>query len=167
MDSENTNYAEYLIELAKSGRKKSFIDLCEINLRNVFTITYRLLSNYEVARKITLHTFFRAWDKIKDYGGKDSFSNWLKNLAIGYTIDVLFRENIIADTIKVNISADNQLLESLIMSLPPEERIIFVLHDIEGYNYKEIKKIFKNKTIDEIKTDLIRSRENIMDKLIL
>lgn len=167
MSVENTNYMEYLIDLSKSGRRRPFIDLCEINLRNVFTVSYRLLSNYDAAQKITLHAFIRAWEKIKDYNGKEAFSTWLKNLAIGYAIDVLQREDIkiTRGDNKVKISSEPELLESLIISLPTEDRIIFVLHDLEGYDYREIQNIFKEKVIDEIKTNLIKTREHLMSKL--
>jgi DNA-directed RNA polymerase specialized sigma24 family protein len=48
-----------------------------------------------------------------------------------------------------------RLLEQLINSLPDEDRIIFVLHDIEGYDYSEIEKYLPDLSADELKTKLI------------
>ncbi len=167
MTVDNTNYVEYLIELAKTGRKRSFIDLCEINLRNVYTISYRLLSNVDEARKVTLHTFVKSWERIKEYNGKIPFSIWMKNTAIEYSIRMLNnRDPDYAEKKRpIKISSEQEFLESHILSLPKNDRIIIILHDIEGYSYKEIQNFFENLEIDEIKSKLINTREYLINKI--
>jgi DNA-directed RNA polymerase specialized sigma24 family protein len=51
------------------------------------------------------------------------------------------------------------------MALQIDERIIFVLHDLEGYSYKEIRNFFEELEIDEVKTKLINTREYLMSKI--
>lgn len=167
MTVDNTNYVEYLIELAKKGRKRSFIDLCEINLRNVYTITYRLLSDEDEAQKVTIQTFIKSWEKIKEYNGKIPFSIWMKNTAIEYSIRMLNNRdaNYVGKKRPIKISSEQEFLESHILSLPKEDRIIIILHDIEGYSYKEINKFFENLEIDEIKSKLINTREYLINKI--
>lgn len=164
---DNTNYVEYLIELSKVGRKRSFIDLCEINLRNVYTVAYRLLSNEEEAQKVTLHTFVKSWEKIKEYNGKIPFSIWMKNTAIEYSIRMLnHRDANYAERKRpIKISSEQEFLESHILSLPKDDRIIIILHDIEGYSYKEISIFFEDLEIDEIKSKLINTREYLISKI--
>jgi RNA polymerase sigma-70 factor (ECF subfamily) len=164
---ENTNYVEYLIGLAKSGRARAYFDLCEINLKNVYNVIYRLLTDKEQTEKITLHTFTRAWEKIKNYNSEVIFSAWIKNLAIGYAIELLHRgekksHNKINKDTKIT---ENELIENLILELPLDDRIIFILHDLEGFKYQDIQNFFKEKAEDEIKSILVKSRENIMRKL--
>lgn len=157
----------YLIELSKEGRKKAFFDLCEINLKNVFTVSYRLLFDLDSAKKITLYTFLKAWERIKEYDSKISFAIWLKNLTVRHSIDEL-RRSAAANTQIIqpdNAKREPHYLESLIISLPTDDRIIFVLHDLEGYSYKEINNFFDEMIEDEIKTKLITSREFLMGKL--
>ncbi|TSA26886.1 MAG: hypothetical protein D4R68_06565 [Ignavibacteriales bacterium] len=167
MTVDNTNYVEYLIEHSKEGRKRSFIDLCEINLRNVYTIAYRLLSNEDEAQKVTLHTFVKSWEKIKEYNSKIPFSIWMKNTAIEYSIIVLNNRD--ADYTErkrpIKSSSEQEFLESHILSLPKDDRIIIILHDIEGYSYKEIYNFFENLEIDEIKSKLINTREYLINKI--
>lgn len=167
MQIENTNYVAYLIELSKEGRKKAFFDLCEINLKNVFTVSYRLLSNLDLAKKITLYTFLKAREKITEYDSKISFALWMKNLAVRNSIDKLRMSAATNTQIIQPDDATGELhyLESLINSLPTDDRIIFVLHDLEGYSYKEINNFFDEMIEDEIKTKLITSREFLMGKL--
>ena len=167
MTVDNTNYVEYLIELSKVGRKRSFTDLCEINLRNVYTISYRLLSDVEEARKVTIYTFVKSWEKIKEYNGRIPFSIWMKNTAIDYSIRMLnSRDADYAEKKRpIKISSELEFLESHILSLPKDDRIIIILHDIEGYSYKEIQNFFENLEIDEIKSKLINTREFLINKM--
>ncbi|MBI5729692.1 MAG: hypothetical protein HY963_01005 [Ignavibacteriales bacterium] len=167
MTVDNTNYVEYLIGLSKEGRKRSFIDLCEINLRNVYTIAYCLLSNAEEAQKVTIHTFVKSWERIKEYNENIPFSIWMKNTAIEYSIRMLGNRdaNYAERKRPIKISSEHEFLESHILSLPPKERIIIILHDIEGYSYKEIRNFFEDLEIDEIKSRLINTREYLINKI--
>jgi RNA polymerase sigma-70 factor, ECF subfamily len=163
----NTNYVDYLIETARAGSKRAFFDLCEINLKNIFTISFRLLADYQETKKITLDTFWGAWNNFKDYNPNISFAVWIKNLAILYSINKLRNSSLqipaIAD--KSSYSSKTEYLEKLITTIPTDERIIFVLHDLEGYSYKEISHFFQELEIDEIKTKLVNTREFLMGKI--
>jgi RNA polymerase sigma-70 factor (ECF subfamily) len=165
----NTNYVSYLIELSQQGRKNAFFDLCEINLKNVFTVAYRLLSNEELAQKITLKTLFIAWENIKSFDVKKSFLFWLKGLAIKSSIMELEKHADSTKTISSNtiFAHEHEKIEKLIMDLPNEERIIFVLHDLEGYTYDEVKDFLFDSSADELKTKLIEIREKLMTQMAL
>ncbi len=169
MKIENTNYVNYLIELSKDGRKRAFLDLCELNLRNVFTVAYRLVADFETTKKITLKFFFWGWDNIKEYDSNLPFSLWIKNLAIRYSINELRRFTVPKSIPKERdkCSSEFEYLESLILSLPVDERIIFVLHDLEEYSYQEIHDFLNELDIDEIKTKLINTREYLMSEINL
>lgn len=162
---ENTNYVNYLIELSQSGRKSAFFDLCEINLKNVFTMVYRLTADYETSKKVVIKTFLKAWEELKSYDYKISFVLWLKNIAIKISLldmGKLPRQK--TDDFKYAESRTKKL-EALIMNLDYERRVIFVLHDIEGYTYEEIAQYLGNDFIDEIKTKLIETREYLINEV--
>ncbi|MDH7603652.1 MAG: sigma factor-like helix-turn-helix DNA-binding protein [Melioribacter sp.] len=164
MKVENTNYVNYLIELSQNGRKSAFIDLCEINLTNVFTIIYRLTAEYDLSKKLTVVTFLEAWEKIKNYDFKISFVLWIKNIAISHALENLNRLSI--STQDINPTEDRlKNLENIIMNLDYERRIIFVLHDLEGYTYEEIANFLHSDFIDEIKTKLIEIRNYLINKI--
>ncbi|MCX7798520.1 MAG: RNA polymerase sigma factor [Melioribacter sp.] len=163
--SENTNYVNYLIELSQSGRKSAFFDLCEITLKNVFTTIYRLVADYELSKKITKKTFLIAWENIKNYDNKISFLLWLKDIAIN--ISLIEMPKLPPRKLDNSILKENKIkkLEKLIMNLDYKRRIIFVLHDLEGYSYEEISKYLGNNFIDEIKTLIIETREYLIDEV--
>ncbi len=167
MATENTNYVNYLIELSQQGRRNAFFDLCEINLKNVFHLVYRLTADYEQAKKITVNIYFHAWDNIKSFDMKTQYLLWIKDLAIRHTIFELKRKGYSASYKQVIRTAlgDLRQLEQLIASLPDLDRVIFVLHDIEGYDYSEVMKYIPDLSIDEIKTKLINTRDYLIDNL--
>lgn len=169
MENENTNYITYLIELSQTGRKNAFFDLCEINLRNVFTVSYRLYPDYEKARQITLKTFLIAWDGIKSFIPQKSYALWLKSLAIKSAISELAKSGDALKPVlgKTFYAHDHEKIENIIMNLPNEDRIIFVLHDLEGYEYDEIKDFLEKLSPDEIKSKLLDIREQLMKNLNL
>ena len=166
MANENTTYVLYLIERAQSGVRNAFFDLCEINIHNVFNIVYRLMANYEKAKSITLEVFFHSLENIKEFDVNTSFLLWIKDLAIKHSIFDLQRDglNNSYKTIEKPSSDPHQLLDQLILSLPDEERIVVVLHDVEDYTYDEIKNYLPELSFDEIKSKLINAREFMISK---
>lgn len=162
--SENTNYVNYLIELSQVGRKSAFFDLCEINLKNIFTVIYYLTVDYELSKKIAVYTFLQAWDKIKYYDYSISFALWIKDIAIKLAIQHVNR--LVIPNKEIEFTDDKlKNLELIIMNLDYERRIIFILHDLEGYTYEEIANYLETDSIDDIKIKLIETRNCIISKI--
>ncbi len=169
MPLENTTYLNYLIEISKNGRQRGFLDLCQITLPNVYTTVFRLMNNIESAKRVTIKTYLTAWKEIKSFDEKQPLIIWLKNIAINLAMEELsvrhfVTQKIVEDEDKLS---DVEKLEIAIQNLLFEERIIFVLHDLEGYNFQEIKNLFSEYLIDEIKTILASARRSLIEKLDL
>lgn len=152
--------------MSQSGRQRGFLELCEINLHNVFTIVYRLLGDIKTAKKITAKTFLTAWSEIKEFPRHKPFLQWIKGIAISFAIDEL--ENLNSSQNAKDIPIDTATAEFLayqIKQLPPLEKTVFVLHDLEGYSYREIQTFFPNLIEDELKTILIQTRQQLIGKI--
>lgn len=161
MSTENTTYINYLIEISKSGRQRGFLDLSEIILPNVYTVVYRLLNDELAAKKITVKTLLQAWEKMKEFDPSTSFVVWIKSVAIILSMEELNKNTSSFQMFlsEKDLAVDNLDLESLIKALPTLNRLIFVLHDLEGYSYKEIMQFFPDLIEDELKTNLIQTRQ--------
>jgi RNA polymerase sigma-70 factor (ECF subfamily) len=57
-----------------------------------------------------------------------------------------------------------EVLRETVQSLPPKQKLVFHLREIEGMQYKEISDIL-NITVDEVKINLFRARQKVKDKL--
>lgn len=167
MPIENTTYLNYLIEISKTGRQRGFLDLCQITLPNVYTTVLRLMNNQETTKAVLIKTYLTAWKEIKNFNEKIPLIIWLKNIAINLAMEELSVRHFVTQkeiTNEENLS-DLELLERAIQNLPFEERIIFVLHDLEGYSYSEIKTFFPDYIVDELKTKLSNARNILVEKL--
>jgi len=167
--NENTNYIVYLLNLAKEGRYSSFLELCEIYLKNVFTLIYRLIGDVDLAKKLTIDTFITVWGELKELNPNTLFPDYIKNIAVDITIIELIKHPYSSEdqSEKTQPKTKLELVERLIKLLPAEEKAIFVLHDLERYSYQKIQKFFPDMILDELKTKLIETRQKIMSKLDL
>ncbi len=165
MNSENTNYIIYLVELAQRGRQNAYIDLCEINLRSVYLICTRLLANEKTAREISTRVFINAWDTMKEFDLNQSFALWIKEIAVKESLIDLNKDNEEHNQKAGPKGFFTKEIEFTIAQLDKEQRAIFVLHDIEGYTYEEICEFMPDLSNDEIKSILIETRKLLMDKL--
>lgn len=164
---ENTNYVSYLIELSQQGRKNAFFELCEINQKNIISLVYYLLGDFERAQQITLDVYFHVWDTIKSFSLSRLYLQMVKDLAIRHSIFELNQRGMNSFYKKFEKTAisEQHQLDRLIVSLPDEERIILVLHDMEGLKYSEVKNYINNLSIDEIQTKLINARNYLVENL--
>lgn len=169
MSSPNTNYVTYLIELSQSGRRNAFKDLCEINVKHVYTIIYHLVSDESTARKLTEQVFLLAWAELKGFNVKEAFAVWIKRIAIQYTIKFLSYDISYKKVLdgKVKPESKEKYLDYYLAKLQWDERIILTLSDIEGYSFEEMQKYLPDMLIDEIKSKLINAREFLIKNMSL
>ena len=137
------------VVLAARGDAQAFRRLYEENVDRVHALACRMVS-YEHAAELTQDVFVRAWQKLHTFRGEARFSTWLHRLAVNL---ILSRRSSLA-TERARFIADDEVLdrietraggrehaidfEGAIGRLPEGARMIFVLHDIEGYRHEEI-----------------------------
>ena len=94
--------------------------------------------------------FVRAWERLSTFRGESAFSTWLHRLAVNEVLQarrsgarrgarVTLADQ--ADTIEGYAQPGGPPsldLEQAIAGLPEGARLVFVLHDIEGYQHEEI-----------------------------
>jgi RNA polymerase sigma-70 factor (ECF subfamily) len=121
-----------------------------------------MTGNYAQAEDFTQEAFLQLYRKIGSFRGESAFSTWLHRLSVNIVLmhfrkkglpeisleeamepqeeaaprkDVGRRDDVLHGSI------DRITLERAIAELAPGYRIIFVLHDVEGYEHNEIAEI--------------------------
>jgi RNA polymerase sigma-70 factor (ECF subfamily) len=175
------------IERAKSGDAESFEGLYGLHKRRVYSLCLRMTGNTAEAEDLTQEAFLQLYRKIATFRGESAFSTWLHRLAVNVVLmhlrkkglpeisldealepqhedgpkkDIGARDNVLAGSI------DRVNLERAIESLPPGYRIIFVLHDVEGYEHNEIAEMM-GCSIGNSKSQLHKARMKLRDLLKL
>lgn len=142
---------EDLVLQAKAGSHTAFEELYRMHLDHVYAICIRILSDRFKAEEVTQKIFIRAWIKLQSFRGDSRFSSWLYRLSVNMILDELKlnrtkddsnieKERSVLFNASCSESARNLQLDlnSAIDSLPPQARIIFVMHDVVGFTHEEI-----------------------------
>lgn len=167
------NFINEIVEEAKLGKMHAFKELCDINLKKIYNLAYRMLLTPEDATIITSETFIEAWENLKHLRSDQRFDNWVKSIAIHKILD---RAKIGKSTKFFGKTSDNEIpniesintknvVELLIMSQPKIDRIVYILHDLEDYSYREIVDFMNGLTVPQIKAIVRRTRENLIEAI--
>ena len=137
------------VALAAGGDASAFERLYRTHVARIHSLTRRMLGTRE-ADEVTQDIFVRTWQKLGQFRGDSAFSTWLHRLAVNVVIErrrsfAIQRERMSDDPdaldgitvppARVDLRVD---FDAAIEQLPPGAREIFVLHDVEGYNHREI-----------------------------
>ena len=169
----NVNYVKYLISLSQKGKKNSFIELCEMNLKPVYILVGRTLGDEKITNEVVKHVFLSAWQNIRFVRDDISITSWLRSIAVFEIMEELrnraSRKKVYAkpgSQIHNPIKTTNET-EKQIQELPELERAVFVLHDIEGYSSHEISGFFDDVNPVEVRNILKIARQKLAEQIIL
>lgn len=142
--------------------------------RPAYSVAFRVTQCPEMAQEIAQEAFITAFRKIRQYRGDAPFWGWLRRVVVNHAISSI-RRNRRHDTVELQdyhepeAPRQEQLglamdLEAALSRLGTEDRAVVWLHDVEGYNHKEIADLF-GKTESFSKTRLSRARSRLRDLL--
>jgi RNA polymerase sigma-70 factor, ECF subfamily len=75
-----------LIAAAKSGRRAPFGELCERHMKQVSSVTRRIIRNREDAEDAAQECFLNAFVHLTDFDGRSQFATWLTRIAINASL---------------------------------------------------------------------------------
>ena len=166
-----------VVRRAQAGDSSAFESLYREHSPRVYALCLRLSGGSTVdASELLQDVFVRAWRGLRNFRGESAFSSWLHRLTVNAMLErvrsekrrtarVLFMEDPGADMVTVETQPDTQMdLESAIAALPEGARIVFVLHEIEGYQHAEIAERL-GVAEGTVKAQLHRARKLLMKAL--
>ena len=148
------------ITAVKTGDAGAFDHLYQMHKRRVFSLCMRMVGDFGLAEDLTQDAFLMAFRRINSFRGDSAFSTWLHRIAVNTVLMHLRQKNSRGGTqpslddltsdgepagevfgkedLRLSYAIDRLSLLNAIEQLPPGYRMIFVLHDIEGYDHAEI-----------------------------
>ena len=152
-----------LIAKAREGDREAFTVLVERYERRVVGVALAVVHNQDDALELAQETFVRAFENLKKFESRSSFSTWLYRIAANLSIDFWRREG------RYNVlrgeDAENELrripsaqgdsyraasqtelgdrLKGALEQLTPEHRAVVLLREVEGLSYDEISDVLQ------------------------
>ena len=140
-----------LISRVLAGDPSAERALYDAHVDRVFRLVYRMAGDMDKAQDYTQETFIRAFSRLQTFRGDSALSTWLGSIAISVTLNGLRkvrrrneRELGLDEVVPVGHmvrEAEPDLkvrLTQAIDNLPEGYRVVFVMHDVEGYTHEEI-----------------------------
>lgn len=192
MNSDSTTVVPSIADVvrrAQAGDADAFSTLFEAHKGRVYSLCLRMTSNTAEAEDLTQESFLQVFRKLSTFRGDSAFSTWLYRIAVN-TVLMHFRKKSLA---QVSLDApytdnsgksdgrsarreygtrDDRLagcvdrisLIRAIRELPRGYRTVFVLHEVEGYEHREIAE-FLNCSTGNSKSQLHKAKLRIRQLL--
>ena len=145
-----------LVKKSQLGDKSAFEELIKRHEDLVFSLSFKLTGNRELANDVAQEAFIRAWKAIGKFRGDSTFGTWIYRITVNtawtlrkkakkhYSLNIEdTQEPVVIDEKKdpelVAINSDlSVVLRKALNQIPLEQRIIVELKNIEGRSHKEI-----------------------------
>lgn len=148
-----------ILAQAQAGDHQAFARLYALHKRRVYSLCLRMVSNPAEAEDLAQEVFLQLHRKIASFRGDSAFSTWLHRMAVNVVLMHLRRKGLSlisldeamepgddgtpgrsfgSADLALSGAIDRLALEGAIADLPAGYRLIFVLHDVEGYEHNEI-----------------------------
>jgi RNA polymerase sigma-70 factor (ECF subfamily) len=153
-----------LVVLVQQGDTTAFRGLVERFQNRIYAHIYGMIRNREEARDLTQETFVKAFRNLGGFRGESSFTTWLYRIASNVTIDHIRKHSRVRvggydDEVAIKEEGDGrwepdhlrrspgrdlerqrmyQRVMDAMQALPPDQRQVVLLREIEGFSYKEI-----------------------------
>lgn len=169
-----------IIQKAQSGDRNAFKSLVEMHQAFAYRVAFRLLGHQDDARDAVQEAFIRVWKNLHRYDHRARFTTWFYKIIVNLCYDNLKSSNqryhcsAHQNCVLVDESRD---LEKIICNqdlvywiryfsedLPPLQRTVFVLRDLEDLSIKEITDII-NISKGSVKSNLYYARRQIREKM--
>lgn len=151
--------------------------LYDTHVDRVFRLAYRMTGDATQAEDLTQDTFIRAFDRLADFRGESAFAGWLHRVATSVILTALQQrkrrqsvESLQEDMTELPSASraeDPDLRRTLaraVSELDDSQRLVFVMHEMEGYSHQEIAAAMGT-PVGTAKARLSRARQKLRDIL--
>lgn len=177
--------AEELIPKILSGDTSAYAEIVRAHQTKVLGLCTSLLGNATQAEDAAQEVFIKAYQSLRSFRGDSAFSTWLYRITANHCKDLLrkrSREKTESLDAMMEESAEgvqrlfepsfdpsgvagaSDLIEKLLSSLSPDERLILTLREVQGLSYQEISSTLQC-SLDAVKARLRRARQTLEEKV--
>jgi RNA polymerase sigma-70 factor (ECF subfamily) len=141
-----------LVARCQAGDVEAFEALYRQHAARIYTLACRMAGSPEDGEDLLQEIFLQAHRKLGGFKGDSSVGTWLYRLALNHCLDYVRSRQAKMSRITETLDAETSIepaarretpiakldLERAIERLPEGCREAFVLHDVEGFDHKEV-----------------------------
>jgi len=141
-----------LVQRCQAGDVEAFETIYRQHAARIYTLACRMAGSPEDGEDLLQEIFLQAYRKLGSFKGDSALGTWLYRLALNHCLDYVRSRHAkmskLTDTLDADISyqpiarRDTPIarldLERPLERLPDGCREAFVLHDVEGFDHKEV-----------------------------
>jgi RNA polymerase sigma-70 factor (ECF subfamily) len=141
-----------LVARCRAGEVDAFETLYHQHAARIFTLASRMAGSSDEGEDLLQEIFLQAYRKLGSFKGEAALGTWLYRLALNHCLDFVRSRQ--AKTRKLTDTLDDERgfepaapretpipridLERAMARLPEGCREAFILHDVEGFDHKEV-----------------------------
>jgi len=174
-----------ILQRARTGDHQAFAQLYFQHKRRIYSLCLRMVGNVAEAEDLTQEAFLQLYRKIETFRGDSSFVTWMHRLAVNVVLMHLRKKGLSLISLDEAMephaddspgrsfgeqdqtlvgAIDRLLLQNAVADLPAGYRMVFILHDIEGYEHNEIASML-DCSIGNSKSQLHKARLRLRENL--
>jgi RNA polymerase sigma-70 factor (ECF subfamily) len=139
-----------LVDRARGGDREAEYALYRQHVSRIHRLIFRLCGDEDLTNDLTQDAFVRAFDQLEQFRGDAAFGTWLHRIAVNLTLNARRSARRRARWLQpldgVELAAgpaatDHELaacLTNAMGQLTDGQRVVFVMHALEGYTHVEI-----------------------------
>lgn len=179
-----------LVLASKAGDVAAFEELVARYDRKLLRIAQHITHNLEDAQDVVQETFLKVFHSLQAFRGDSKFSTWLFRIAVNQSLMGLRKQRTkqrAGAELPLNLDDEGnlpvdfsdwrpnpeelyktaelrELLTEALQELSPALRVVFVLHDVEGYSLRETADAV-GVSLPAVKTRSLRARLQLRERL--
>ena len=150
-----------LLARIRSGATDDYAEIVERHKSHVFAILYRYERDVHKREDLAQEAFVKAWRALDRYDGRAPFEHWLARITTHVALDHLRREKrrqnevglpelgddaldwLRSESDEARLEARDaaELLQAAMRELPPLDRVVLTLLELEGRSVEETSRI--------------------------
>lgn len=163
-----------LMALTTQRDEKAFAELVARHRGRLQRLAYNLLPDRAAADDAVQETFIRLWTHARRYNPQHSVSTWLYTICCRRCYDELRRHRRLRAALSLvepitqadamEASEITALLRSIITCLPPKQRVVYQLREVDGLSAEDTS-IATRQSLEQVKANLWAARKTVREKL--
>jgi len=167
--------------MTSTGEMEKFEEIYHLHHKRVYSICFRMVRNASDAEDLTQQVFIQLFRKLHTFRGDSSFTTWLHRMTVNQVL-MHFRRRMVktekttedgSTPIRIVSGTENPsrmavidriALNQAIGQLPTGYRMVFILHDLEGFDHDEIGKML-GCAVGTSKSQLHKARQRLRQLL--